>query len=258
MSVNSVRLEELSWSDVEEAIKNGYKTVVIGVGSTEQHGPHLPLAVDAILADHMALRLAEKIGNALVAPTIRTGYSAHHLDFAGTVSLREETLTMVIEDYIDSLVKHGFENIVIVSGHGGNIFAIRTAMNKMRVKYPRKKIIEARLGRYAPKEKFGKIPGTNVTSGEHGGYLTNSQVMVVRPDLVHLEKGTIEWGPWPDDIEEFEKILKEKGMKAFTKTGTLGDGTKGDPNFGREYFETITTEAAKEIQKILELYPRWV
>lgn len=258
MKPNSIRLEELSWSGVREAVQDGFKTVVIGVGSTEQHGPHLPLAVDAILAENMALKLAEKMGNALVAPTIRTGCSAHHLDFAGTVSLREETLTMVIEDYIDSLVRHGFENIVIVSGHGGNIFSIRTAMNNMRMKYPRKKIVEARLGRYAPKERFSKIPGTNVTSGEHGGYLTNSQVMSVRPDLVHLEKGTVEWGPWPDDIEEFEKILKEKGMKAFTKTGTLGDGTKGDPDFGREYFETITTAGAKEIQKMLELYPRWV
>ncbi len=258
MPVSSIRLYELSWSDVQEAIQNGYETVIIGVGSTEQHGPHLPLAVDAILAETMALKLAQKMGNALVTPTIRTGYSAHHLDFAGTISLREETLTMVIEDYIDSLVRHGFENIVIVSGHGGNIFAIRTAMNNMRIKHPRKKIIEARLEVRAPKEKFSKIPGTDLTSGIHGGYLTNSQVMAVRPDLVHLEKGTIEWGPWPDDIEEFEKILKEKGMKAFTKTGTLGDGTRGDPNFGREYFETITTEAAEEIAKIIKLYPNWI
>lgn len=258
MSMDSLWLDELSWSNVEAAIKNGYKTVIIGIGATEQHGPHLPLMVDALLAEHMCMMLAKKIGNTLVAPIIRTGYSEHHMDFSGTISLREVTLTMIIEDYIDSLARHGFENIVLISGHGGNIFAIRTAINKLRNIHPRVKILQARPGKYAPKEKFAKIPGTDITSGIHGGYLTNSQVLAVRPDLVHLEKGTVEMKPWPDDLEEMELILKEKGMKAFTQTGTMGDGTKGDAKFGEEYFEAIISGTAKEIAKIIELYHNWI
>lgn len=261
--VRSIILNELSWSDVEEAIKNGYKTVIFGVGSTEQHGPHLPLMVDDLIAEHVSLKLAEKIGNALVAPTIRVGCSAHHLDFSGTISLRKETLTMILEDYIDSLVRHHFETIVIISGHGGNLFSIREAMNKMRTKYPRTKIIQARPGKYVP-AKLRKIPGTDLTSSGHGGWATNSQVLAVRPDLVHMKKGTIEWGPWPkgqlwgSDIEEFEKTLDIKGMKAFTETGTLGDGTKGDVKWGEEYWEAAISGAAKDIAKMLELYLDWI
>lgn len=77
---NSVRLTEYTWPEVEQAIKNGIRTVLIGVGSVEQHGPHLPLIMDTLAGDELSPRVAERLGDALAAPMIRPGYSDHHMD----------------------------------------------------------------------------------------------------------------------------------------------------------------------------------
>ncbi|MCW4013105.1 MAG: creatininase family protein, partial [Candidatus Bathyarchaeota archaeon] len=85
--MDTIHLEEMTWTMVEEAIAEGYKTVVMAVGSIEQHGHHLPLATDTYLGDVLATRTAEKLGKTLVAPTIRPGCSEHHLTFPGTISI---------------------------------------------------------------------------------------------------------------------------------------------------------------------------
>ena len=68
-------MEEMTWVDIKEKIENGYKTVVFGVGSTEQHGPSLPLTTDALRADRYANIIASELGNTLQAPTVPIGYS---------------------------------------------------------------------------------------------------------------------------------------------------------------------------------------
>ncbi len=80
-------LEEMTWPEVEEAIASGYTSVVVAAGAVEQHGPHLPLLVDAARGDRLAIEVAERLGSALVAPTIRVGCSEHHMGFPGTLKL---------------------------------------------------------------------------------------------------------------------------------------------------------------------------
>src|SRR5512144_2375166 len=91
--VRSVILAELTWPEVRELLDSGQAdTAVIAVGATEQHGPHLPLGTDALLAQAIGERLASRLGRALLAPTVTVGRSEHHLALAGTVSLTQETL----------------------------------------------------------------------------------------------------------------------------------------------------------------------
>jgi len=86
----------------------------------------LPEKTDALQADRFSNIIAIELGKkTLQAPTISVGCSNHHLPFPGTVSLRESTLKLIIEDYIDSLVKHGFKKIILFISHGGNLPAIK-------------------------------------------------------------------------------------------------------------------------------------
>ncbi len=87
-AMKTIRMEEMNWPDIKTAIESGFKTVVIAVGSTEQHGPHLPTMTDARIGEDVAERVARKLGHALLARTIDVGLSEHHLAFAGTISLK--------------------------------------------------------------------------------------------------------------------------------------------------------------------------
>jgi creatinine amidohydrolase len=100
--VTAIELDALTWPQVRAEIEAGRDAVVVALGATEQHGHHLPLATDALLGDHLARALADRL-DAFLAPTLRVGCSAHHLGFAGTMSLSEDTFQAVVCDLVRSL-----------------------------------------------------------------------------------------------------------------------------------------------------------
>jgi creatinine amidohydrolase len=99
-------------------------TVVIVIGATEQHGPHLPTGTDFLTAEAVAVKAAQRAGGAgvdvVLAPTLSFGASDHHLPFGGTISLRTETVTQVLADVLHSVSAGGGQRALIVNGHGGN------------------------------------------------------------------------------------------------------------------------------------------
>ena len=113
-------LEKMTFGEVQAALDEGRHHVVVPCGAVEQHGRHLPLDVDAVHADRLAQEVAERLGTALVAPTIRVGVSPHHMAFPGTISLEPATFEAVYSDYCRSLAAHGFRTILCFSAHGGN------------------------------------------------------------------------------------------------------------------------------------------
>src|SRR5207302_6148910 len=113
----AIELDKLTWPQVKAQIEGGRDTVVLALGATEQHGRHMPLATDALLGDHLARMLADRL-DAFLAPTLRIGCSAHHVGFAGTMSLSEETFHGVVADVVGSLAGGGFRRIVLIPTHG--------------------------------------------------------------------------------------------------------------------------------------------
>src|SRR5438067_67145 len=93
--------------------------VIIPVGATEQHGPHLPLCTDSINIEAVA-EDAARAETVLVAPTITYGVSENHLAFCGTIAVRPQTLTAVLVDIGESILSHGFSRLLLLNGHGGN------------------------------------------------------------------------------------------------------------------------------------------
>jgi creatinine amidohydrolase len=126
-------LAKMTWPEVEEVLKES-NIALVPIGSTEQHGPALPVDNDAYIATQFASQVAESIAErvkVVVTPTISFGFSPHHMQFKGTITLSEPTLVRVIVDICKSLVHHGFKKIVLINGHGGNSTAIENALHEM-------------------------------------------------------------------------------------------------------------------------------
>lgn len=126
----SIWFNELTWKDVDKHLKKD-DIVIFPIGSTEEHGLAAPLGLDSYVAIALAEDIAKKT-NVLSTPPMWFGDSSHHLAFPGTLSLRTETLTAVIEDVSRSLAKAGFRKILIINGHKvANLPAITTAVKNV-------------------------------------------------------------------------------------------------------------------------------
>jgi creatinine amidohydrolase len=112
--------------------------LIVPIGATEQHGPHLPTMVDHRLAHEVAVRAARLLAGrepAVVAPTIPYGMSEHHLSLGGTLTLDFATMRAVLDCVCGSAIRQGFERIFILNGHGGNIAALETIVTELTVRH---------------------------------------------------------------------------------------------------------------------------
>src|SRR6185437_12582637 len=125
------RADQLRERAKEEAI------VIVPVGSLEQHGPHLPVEIDSLLGEAVALRTARLVAErekVVVLPMLWTGLSEHHMSFGGTITLDFPTFFKMIRCVCESVVRHGFRRIVLLNGHGGNDNALRVAADELSPK----------------------------------------------------------------------------------------------------------------------------
>lgn len=129
-------LENMSWPDVEKNLKVN-DIAVIPIGSMEQHGKHMPFKTDTEIARAISRRIAKNT-KALVIPTIQFGLSSHHMKFPGTITLTNFTFMNLITDICNSLIKHGFKNMLFVNAHGGNTPILTEATRSVYQKNERK------------------------------------------------------------------------------------------------------------------------
>lgn len=131
----SVNLAELKWKEAKELSDNG-GIVIVPVSAFEQHGHHLPLDTDQRLVTFVSEKACQKAQDkkvpVVMTPAIWTGYSPHHMQFAGTVTLGMETFQSVIRDVCESLWQHGFQKILLLNGHGGNANLLKSSVQNLR------------------------------------------------------------------------------------------------------------------------------
>ncbi|MCH2172218.1 creatininase family protein [Myxococcota bacterium] len=120
-----------TWPELEAALQNGTHTAVVPLGSTEQHGPHLPFETDTLIADALAMRFCERVEGAVHLPAVAIGCASEHLDFPGTLSVAPDTLMAVLEDLLASIRTHGFSRAYVFTAHGGNVALLRGALDRL-------------------------------------------------------------------------------------------------------------------------------
>lgn len=249
---NVLRLEEMSWFQVQQALVSGVRTVVAAAGSMEQHGPHMPMITDTLLGTAIADGVAERMGNVLRGPTIPFGVSEHHMAFKGTITLDVETFKAVVRQYVHSLAHHGFETVIIIPSHGGNF----APLDQLHVETGG----EINGARYLPytdlwefvatMNKIAEPDGISAeVSGAHAGEAETSMVLATRPELVDMSRA--EAGFLGQMDAENARKLFEHGMTALTDNGILGDARPADAERGRRYIDGMANYLAAWFQERL-------
>lgn len=197
-----IQLARMTWREVEAAAREARGVAVLPIGATEQHGPHLPLDVDTVTTEVLALRAAERAG-VVVAPALAYGNSRQNQGFAGTIAVRPTILTELVKDICASLVASGFDKLVLLNGHGGNYGPLSNAAEE--VHYDTGALVclikawELGLGAVPPPEGAPPWDG-------HAGSAETSLMLALRPEDVDRSqfasaRPTVEIGPlgsvWP-------------------------------------------------------------
>jgi len=244
-----IRMERMTSPEVAAALEAGSTTVVVAAGAVEQHGPHLAMSMDARHGDRLGPEVARRLGNCLVAPTIRVGCSAHHMAFAGTVSLERETFLSVCRDYCVSLARHGFRRICFVPTHGGNFKPLAEGLDSLNeaagdgcsvVAYTDLMgLIE--IWREAVQENAGL--GARV--GGHADVAETSVLLALDPVLVRQELAVEGFRPDPAEEEALVARIIADGFDTVTPTGILGDARGATPELGERLIEVLADSVAR-------------
>jgi creatinine amidohydrolase len=179
-----IRLAELTRDELQRRLPDA--TLVIPIGATEQHGPHLPLMTDHLMAETIALRAAELVPatvDVLVAPVLPYGCSAHHLAIGGALTVNQRSYIAFLADLGESAARMGCKRLVLLNGHGGNEDAMRVVASELvserRLRMAVSAVSYWTVGREAVESLPFSGPG-------HAGHFETSCVMALRPDLPRL------------------------------------------------------------------------
>jgi creatinine amidohydrolase len=245
-SAATVSIDHLSWVDIESRLRDGWNTAIFAVGSTEQHGPHMPTMVDALIGEEIAIRVAHKLGHALVAPTVRPGNSPHHMAFAGSLTLRLSTITAVVVDYCTSLAAHGFREIVVISSHGGNNAIVKAAAQEAQAAIGKDKdvIVITNLPGYLDKT-FDQSD-----EGFHATLIETSCVLRLVPELVRMDRARDWTNPIDPGIRDVGALLDRDGVKHFAADGTMGKPEAANPELGERALETMAVNVSRQVELV--------
>ncbi|MBR5474381.1 MAG: creatininase family protein [Lachnospiraceae bacterium] len=253
MELKSVLLEELSWKEIKAAMDHGYDTVIVCAASNEQHGPHLAENTDYIFGLELCRAVAKRLGNALVAPVIRPGLSGHHMRHPGSLTLRPETFRMLIEDYVDSYVRHGFKKIVLMASHGTNFNPLASFVPDLQERYPDSKIIcgmslKDYMDLYDAGDRMYDLePGT---CGGHACCFETSVILHFHPEYVDMSSACR--GYMEGNTPEFAANLFKNGMMGVSPCGIIGDATGATPERGKAFFDMFCDRACECITEKLQ------
>ena len=181
-------LEDMTWAEVAEIVAKT-KLAIIPLGAVEQHGYHLPLLSDTLIALEIAKRvslvLAEEGKSILVGPSIPFGVNPEAMAYPGSITIRPDTLKNLIKDVVVSLAAHGFSQFILLMGHDGNIPAMEVAVQELTTDHGFDVACVNWL--VASKDEQKRIVGVTGPDG-HGGAGETSRVLAICPNLVHQDK----------------------------------------------------------------------
>jgi creatinine amidohydrolase len=253
-------LPYLTWTEIAALPDRKNTVIVLPAGSTEQHGPHLPCAVDTIIAagvvGHALARLPASIP-AFGLPPISYGKSDEHLHFPGTLTIAGTTLQETIEQVGESVYRAGFRKLLIVNGHGGQPQVMEMAARELRMRHGDYVVVPHFTWR-VPHAAGRFLSDQEKRLSMHAGHAETAILMALAPDTVHMEHAAANFPP------EFGcPTLSPEGRPAaawtardFGPSGVIGDPTQATLAQGREILDSLAESWAKGITELQAL--KWV
>lgn len=241
---NEHELANLTWEEAEAAIPAA-DYVVLPCGSIEQHSVHLPLAVDAIRAEHLAGELAAAAPDhdlsILTLPTLAYGYAEHHMPFAGTITLMPDTYQRVVIEIGRSVQRHGGDRFLLLNCHGGNRSPLRLAADRLQRDHglATHRVFWVEYAREYLDERLDD-------DGGHAGAHETSAIELFRPDLVRTERKE------PQTRKDRLETQQYKYFDDLSVQGGLGDPTMSDPEFMAEVVEKATADLLEDLRADLD------
>jgi len=253
--MRSVWLNELTSDDVEDYLKKN-DTIIVPIGATETHGPHLPLGTDTFEAMDYSEGIARKAG-VLVTPPIWFGDSPHHMGRPGTISLRSQTVIELLKDVYRSLVHHGFRRIVTFNGHRlANLPVIQIAAKQVKEDHPH--VLFAVFDPVQIASDTHRRIRTSPGVGIHACEFETSHMLFKHPDLVHPENFELSRGRYidsplvPEDhLAGGDRVLwiyTWRDQLAAAPRGHHGDPTAATVEKGRALWDAVVTNGAAFIE----------
>ena len=235
------------------AARDAGAVVLLPVGSTEQHGDHLPVDMDINTATAVCARAAEQVTEfpVLVAPPVWSGYSPHHMENPGTITLRHDTFTAVLTDMVDSIMHHGFRHVILINGHGGNIGHLSALANKLTTSG--RPIAQTSWWNLV-RDDFREILDGDLKGVGHACEAETSCYLAIDPDGVDLSRAVRHYADShvvPVDAAAF----REAGM-SFPPVFRAGSpGVHGDPTLATaEKGKKILDVAARRLAAFVRAY----
>jgi len=239
--------QEMKWPEIKEGMKKD-TIVILPIGSTEQHGYHLPVYTDICIPYYIAIKAAERTGS-LVLPPINYGYTEYAVDFPGTVSVKTQTFLNYIFDICHSLSRSGFKKIVLMNGHGGNSDLVRAVVNMVTEKTDALCVSFSYfdlIKDVAKEFRTSEFPWGNC----HAGDFETDIMLYLDPEHVDMSKAVKEMDvistkyTWIDLVGSGPVYALERWSKV-TKSGVVGDPTKSTKETGKKLSEAAIERVAE-------------
>ena len=238
-------LAKSTWPEIEAFLQRS-RTVVVPIGSNEQHGPTGLLGTDWMCPEIIAHHASANGGEVLVAPTFAVGMAQHHLGFAGSISLRPSTMISALRDWTLSLAAHGFDHIYYLNGHGGNVATIEAAFSEI---YSEASYVGRPRGFSLKLRNWWDLPGvlrlcSRLFPEGHGSHATPSEIAVTQFGYPEAIKSA----NYAPRIAPTGPIREAADFRSRYPDGRMGsDPGQASPEKGREIVELASKALLDEV-----------
>lgn len=216
------------------------RVIILPVGSCEQHGTHLPVGTDTFIGEHILKTIVKIVdNNVLVLPYIWFGFSQHHMDFRGSLTVSNETLIRLIVELCESIYKNNFRKIILFNSHGGNIPALQVAVNEIGVRNNRGPVLLSYWN--CLKRDIEGIRKSRLGGIGHAGELETSLAMYLFSEYVQESNDAsyISNPYYTHDMFSSNLYYKYGKLSSVSSKGLVGDPGLASADEGKQLFDLI-------------------
>ena len=248
-------MPEIEWSRLKaseiKTLAARDAIVIVPIGATEQHGPHLPSMVDWRCVHevaHRAARIMVERTPTVVTPTIPFGMSEHHMSLSGTITLDYATMFAVIRCVVTSAIRHGFKRIFVLNGHGGNTTALQNMIGELTVQYK----LPLATGTYwdIAEESIARLLERQKAL-LHACEAETSMIMAMVPELVDPQELSQMHGPYIPGLSAIagvnEGVYRWRQLSSRSPIGVIGDAGAASAEKGERLLEAISGDVAEAL-----------